>query len=445
MRRLKYKLPDNEQFNLALNITKRLNSKGYKAYFAGGCVRDLYMQKTPNDVDIATNAKPDDVISLFNRTIHVGKQFGVIIVILESTHFEVATFRQDKEYIDGRRPKCVVFTDEKHDVLRRDFTVNGLLYDPECEEIIDYTDGINDIDAKVIKAIGEPEKRFNEDKLRLLRCVRFAVKLGFEIEAKTYNAVKQLASEINVVSAERITEEIKKILLSPDPARGIELLNKTGLLKQILPELTALKGVKQPEEFHPEGDVYKHTLKMLDLMQNPSFELAMAVLLHDTGKPATYEKRDRIRFSGHEKVSAEITLNACERMRLSNASTKKIHALVLNHMKFKDVKNMRESKLKRFLRTDDFTDHLELHRLDCLSSHGLLENYDFCKQKLNKYKNEKTELKPKPLITGKDLIEMGFKPGPMFSKILTETENLQLEGKINTKNAAVDWVKEKYK
>ncbi len=444
MKPVKFNHPRNKQFELAISIIKRLNSIGHKAYFAGGSVRDMYMNNDVNDIDIATGAKPEDVIKLFNKTLQVGKQFGVIIVILENIHFEVTTFRQDKEYVDGRRPEGVIFTDEKNDVLRRDFTVNGLLYDPIKMEIIDYTQGIKDIENKIIRAIGNAEKRFTEDKLRLLRCIRFAVKLGFDIEEQTYNSVKKLSPFINQVSAERISEELKKILLSPAPARGIGLLNETGLLKEILPEVYTLHGVEQPEEFHPEGDVYKHTVLMLENMNNPSFELAMAVLLHDAGKPGTYEVSDRIRFSGHEKLSAELSLDVSSRLKLSKQQRDRIYSLVLNHMKFKDVKKMRESKLKRFLRMDYFDEHLELHRLDCLASHGSVENYNFCIDKIKEYKSEQQPLKPKLLITGNDLIKMGLKPGPLFSKILTELENLQLEGKMESKSAAVNWVKANY-
>ena len=428
----------------AMNIIQKLNQAGKLAYFAGGSVRDAVMGNNPSDIDMATSASPEEIISLFRRTVAVGKAFGVIVVIMGNYQYEVATFRKDGLYVDGRRPIHIDFASPEEDVMRRDFTVNGLLYNPLTRELMDYVGGMDDILTKTIRTIGNPEERFTEDKLRLLRCIRFAVRLDFQIEKDTFRAVKKLSGSINEISKERIASELEKILTSRNPAAAVRLLDESGLLDQILPEVSRLKGVEQPEEFHPEGDVFEHTIKMLELGKDFTFPLALAVLLHDIGKPATQEFLDRIRFNLHEKEGAKMAALVCERLKLSNSITERVCNLVLHHMRFKDVQKMKISTLKKFLRMDYFLEHLELHRLDCLSSHGLLDNYHFCLQKLQEFSEEKEALKPEILLNGNDLKKLGLKPGPLYTVILSELEDHQLENKIASREQAISWIKEKY-
>ncbi len=428
----------------AMNIIQKLNQAGKLAYFAGGSVRDAVMGNNPSDIDMATSASPEEIISLFRRTVAVGKAFGVIVVIMGNYQYEVATFRKDGLYVDGRRPIHIDFASPEEDVMRRDFTVNGLLYNPLTRELMDYVGGMDDILTKTIRTIGNPEERFTEDKLRLLRCIRFAVRLDFQIEKDTFRAVKKLSGSINEISKERIASELEKILTSRNPAAAVRLLDESGLLEQILPEVSRLKGVEQPEEFHPEGDVFEHTIKMLELGKDFTFPLALAVLLHDIGKPATQEFLDRIRFNLHEKEGAKMAALVCERLKLSNSITERVCNLVLHHMRFKDVQKMKISTLKKFLRMDYFPEHLELHRLDCLSSHGLLDNYHFCLQKLQEFSEEKEALKPEILLNGNDLKKLGLKPGPLYTVILSELEDHQLENKIASREQAISWIKEKY-
>tara|TARA_B100000315_G_scaffold28481_1_gene24266 strand:+ start:2186 stop:3487 length:1302 start_codon:yes stop_codon:yes gene_type:complete len=426
----------------AQKIVKTLSDAGLKAYWAGGCVRDMIMGIEPLDYDIATDARPDQVMKLFKRTIPVGASFGVVKVLYDDFEFEVATFRSDGEYIDGRRPEEVHFSGEKEDAFRRDFTINGIFYDPAQEKIIDYVNGQADIKYKIIRTINDPKDRFSEDRLRLIRAVRFAARFQYEIEPNTYNTIKELAETILQISAERIRDELCKMLTGLHPAESIQLLDEVGILKVILPEVTAMKGVKQPEEFHPEGDVWEHTILMLKKMSDPTSELAMAVLLHDVGKPSTFSIEDRIRFNNHCEVGMRMTEEIGERLRFSKKQVEHISELVLHHLRFKDVQKMRESKLKRFLRLSNFADHLELHRLDCLASHGNLNNLEFCKQKLSELKPE--EIKPKPLINGHDLIAMGYKTGPFFKQILTVVEDAILEGRIKTHYDAKKFVQKNF-
>ncbi|MBN2531658.1 MAG: CCA tRNA nucleotidyltransferase [Spirochaetales bacterium] len=428
----------------ALQIAHTIKKRGYKAYFVGGCVRDFLLGIDSKDIDIATDAHPDEVQRIFPFTISVGKQFGVIIVIKGKRHYEVATFRKDDTYIDGRHPSGVHFSTEEEDVLRRDFTINGLLYDPFQDRIIDYVGGQDDLKNGIIRTIGEAVKRFDEDKLRLLRGVRFAARLGFAIEDKTYSAMKSMAHCIGECSAERIRDELIYILTGNNPAQGLDLLEKTTLLHYVLPEVESLKNVEQPPAFHPEGDVFTHTSLMLANMKNPSKELAFAVLLHDIGKPLTFKIEDRIRFNGHEKTGVEIAETILTRLKFSNEEKERILDIVGNHMKFMYVKKMRISRLKRFLRKPFFHEHLELHRLDCIASHGGLDNYDFCKQKYTEFSQEETQFRPEPLVTGNTLISMGLTPGPVFKKILTALEDLQLEGKITSKEQAIHYVRENF-
>ncbi len=428
----------------AFGIAKRLKDAGHTAYFAGGCVRDHLMKKTPEDFDIATTADPDTVEKLFKKTVPVGKQFGVILVVEDGKNYEVATFRHEGSYKDGRHPSSVSFTDPEEDAKRRDFTVNGLFYDPFNAKVIDYVGGEADIKKKVIRAIGDAEKRFEEDKLRMLRAVRFASSLGFDIESKTWEALRSHAAKIHQVSPERIRDEIVKILTRPHAGEGLMLLSDSGLLKEILPEIEAMKGVEQPPQFHPEGDVFIHTKLLLDKLENPTPALALGALFHDVGKPPTFAVREedqRIIFYEHAPIGARMTETIMRRLHFSKDEIEAVCALVDNHMKFANVQQMRSGKLKRFVTRPTFEDELELHKIDCQSSHGMLDNYDFLKKKLVEY--EKEDLKPKPLVNGHDLQELGMKPGPDMKPLLEELYDLQLEGQFIDKQAALAWAKQK--
>jgi len=421
---------------LARSIIDRLRAAGHTAYLVGGCVRDLLLRRTPNDFDVATSARPDELLRLFPRADRVGAHFGVVLVHGEGAHVEVATFRSDLEYLDGRHPEAVRFeTDPREDALRRDFTVNALLLDPISGEVLDFTNGRADLDAKIVRAIGDPEIRFREDRLRLMRAVRFAARLDFAIEPRTLASMRLLAPLIQTVSAERVRDELARILTEGGVRRGLELMDASGLLHEVLPEIEAMKGVEQPPEFHPEGDVWTHTLIMLDGLRHPSVELALGVLLHDVGKPPTFRVAERIRFDGHVEEGVKLAHALLNRLRFPNHTIGQVEALIANHMKFRETPHMRESTLKRFIRMPDFEEHMELHRLDCLSSHGHLDNYELVRRKQLEVPPE--ELKPKPLITGDDLIAQGMKPGPIFGKLLREIEDAQLEGRITTREEAL--------
>jgi len=427
-------------------VVERLHEAGFQALYAGGCVRDSLMGLTPKDYDIATSARPEEVQRLFPRTYAVGAHFGVVIVLEEGHEFQVATFRSDEAYLDGRRPVAVTYSDPERDAARRDFTINGMFFDPLRGEVIDYVNGRADLDARIIRAIGDPRARFREDRLRLLRAVRFAATFGFEIEPETWTALRENAREIHDVSAERIREEIVRIFLAPTRLRGFDLLDASGLMAEILPEIEALKGCEQPPQFHPEGDVFVHTRKMLELLpETVSLPLVFSVLFHDIGKPRTFSldpAEGRIRFSGHDKVGAEMTLALMERLRFSRQDIDATVEAVANHMVFKDVQSMRVARLKRFMARPHFSDELELHRVDCASSHGMLDNYEFLKRKREEFAKE--PLIPPPLITGRDLLAMGWKPGPKIGEILEAVQNRQLEGTLATRDAALEWVKAEY-
>ncbi len=425
------------QYNSAARIVKILRNGGFEAFFAGGWVRDRVMgAPSPSDIDIATSAAPDDIRRLFGRTVGVGEQFGVMIVLEGGIPFEVATFRADVGIGDGRHPESVVYTDAENDALRRDFTINGMFYDPVTDEVIDYVGGRDGINARIIKAIGDPEQRVREDYLRMLRAVRFAVRFNFSIEERTLNAIRENAHRINAISPERVYAEMCKMLVGPNPHTGMELLRDTDLLKHILPEAENLCGVEQPAQFHPEGDVFVHTVKALSLMpENPSLPLAWATLLHDIGKPATKTFTDRIRFNNHNVVGAKMSVNVLKRLRAPNALTDAVAAMVENHMNFINVSKMRLSTLKKFLSRETIRDELELHRMDCSASHGDLENYRFVKEKLSGFKAE--QIKPKPFVTGRDLIELGLTPGPIFGRILDAVYDLQLEEKVASREEAL--------
>ncbi len=422
---------------LALDIVAVLRSHGHLAYLVGGCVRDRLLGIRPKDFDVSTDAVPEQVVQYFTRSERIGAHFGVVLVGKQSgPHVEVATFRSDSEYSDGRRPDRVHFeTDPKQDVFRRDFTVNGLLEDPVSGEIIDFVGGRRDLAEKKIRAIGDPERRFAEDHLRMLRAVRFAARLQFSIDPETTAAIQRLAPSIRSVAAERVRDELTRILTEGHANVGFELLHKSGLLPYILPEISALQGVQQPPEFHPEGDVWIHTLMMLEGLEQPSSGLAWGVLLHDVGKPPTFRVADRIRFDGHAEVGASMAQQITTRLKFASADSEHVASLVANHMKFKDVRQMRTSTLKRFCRLDRFPEHLELHRLDCLCSHGSLDAYNFVQAKVLGFGEE--QLRPARLLTGANLIELGYLPGPSFGRILEAVETAQLEGQISSPEEAL--------
>ena len=430
----------------ARSIVERLRSEGFEALYAGGCVRDRLLGAEPHDYDVATSARPEQVEALFPRTVPVGAQFGVILVLEGDAEIQVATFRGDGAYHDGRHPESVHYTDAKGDALRRDFTINGLFYDPLKNEVLDFVQGRNDLEKHLIRAIGNPEERFSEDKLRLLRAIRFATTLGFTIDPETWVALLKWAPEIHAVSAERIREEFCKILLSPNRLHGFDLLDQSGLLRMILPEMEQLKGCDQPADFHPEGDVFVHTRLMLSLLpEKVSLPLVLSVLFHDLGKPATrvVDETGRIRFNGHEGVSAEISLRIMQRLRFSNEVIDAVLPAVRLHMSFKDVPNMRIATLKRMMARPTFDDELELHRVDCLGSHGMLDNHALLIAKREEFSQE--PLIPSPLLTGDDLITLGWKPGPKFAEILQSVQTLQLEGKLTSRDEALRWVSSEYK
>jgi len=429
---------------LANSICEALRRSGFQALLVGGCVRDLLLGREPADYDVTTDATPDQVMELFPESVAVGAQFGVILIPREELKVEVATFRSDIGYSDGRHPDRVVFSKTaQEDVQRRDFTINGLLMRHDTGEVLDYVDGQADLRAKVIRAIGEPDRRFTEDKLRMLRAVRFAARFGFEIVPDTFNAVRRHVNEIGQVSPERLRDELSKMLTEGAARRAFELLDETGLLQQVLPEIAAMKGVEQPPQYHPEGDVWIHTRLMLEgLPAGVSPTLAWGVLLHDVGKPPSFksasETGDRIRFDGHVDVGVRMAEEICRRLRFSNEDTEQILVLVDNHMRFKDVESMRASTLKRFVRLPHFDEHLALHRLDCLSSHGNLDSYNLVRRFIAETPSE--QVRPERLITGDDLQAMGFRPGPVFSQILGSLEDAQLEGQVKTREDAAQFV-----
>jgi len=427
-------MPD-PAFDLALRIVDRLRQGGFEAYFAGGCVRDRLRGVPPKDYDIATNARPDAVQRLFPRHVAVGKAFGVIVVVGDGARVEVTTFRAETSYTDGRHPDAVTFSDLETDVRRRDFTINGMMWDPESDRVIDLVGGRADLAAKVVRTIGDPAARFGEDRLRMLRAVRFACELGFEIDPATAAAVRALAPSIASVSAERIREELKRILVSPGREAGLGRLRDLGLLAVILPEVAALAGVPQPPEYHPEGDVFTHTALCLRHLERATWPLALATLLHDIGKPPTLSISDRIRFNEHDAVGGTMAAAVCDRLRLSNEEKERVVWIVERHMIFKDVQHMRTSTLRRLLGHPFFPDLLAMHRADRLASGADLANHDFCVAQLQALPAE--ALRPRPLLTGHDLMGLGVPAGPRIGALLRELEEAQLEGTVTTREEAL--------
>src|SRR6266705_5919786 len=429
----------------ACEIVAQLRGRGHIAYFAGGCVRDIVRGKIPKDFDIATDATPGIVQQIFARTYAVGAHFGVIVVVENGFQFEVATFRSDDAYLDGRRPSAVHFSSPEEDAKRRDFTINGMFYDPATDKVIDFVGGRADLEAELVRAIGDPAQRFKEDPLRMLRAVRIAAVLDYKIDNRTWDALVANAPSINEISADRIRDELVRIFVSANRTRGWDLLDSSGLMRAILPEIDAMKGCAQPEQFHPEGDVFEHTRLMLQFLPGKvSVPLVFSVLLHDVAKPrtATVDNTGRIRFNEHDRIGAEMTEEIMRRLRFSGAEIDATVEMVRQHMVFKDVPKMRVAKLRRFMARPTFDDELELHRVDCEGSHRMLDNYEFLLRKRDEFANE--PIVPPPLVRGDDLIALGLKPGPKFGEILEAVETRQLEGTLRTREEALDWVKREY-
>jgi poly(A) polymerase len=435
--------------DFAVSILRSLQEAGYQAYFVGGCVRDMLLGREPADYDLATDATPDQVMRIFPETYAVGAKFGVVLVpsagANENEVVEVATFRSDIGYSDGRHPDQVRYSkDPREDAERRDFTINGLLLNPINQEVLDFVGGRKDLESHTIRAIGEPELRFAEDKLRMLRAVRFAARFSYTIEPVTFVAIQKLAPQIHQVSRERVRDELTKMLTEGHARNAFLLLDQTGLLREVLPEISAMKGVEQPPQFHPEGDVFVHTLLLLDKLPQPCPPtLAWGALLHDVGKPATFRiAPDRIRFDGHVDVGIKMAEEICRRLRFSNDDAEQIIALVGNHMRFAQAQQMKESTLKKFMRMPRFEEHLELHRMDCQASHGDLTSFNFVREKMAATPVE--VMRPAPLISGDDLIDAGYSPGPQFKEILAAIEDGQLEGRLRDRDAAMEFVRQQY-
>ena len=458
----------------AVRIIRTLREAGHQAYLVGGCVRDLLLGREPADFDVTTDATPDQVMRIFPQTWAVGAQFGVVLVptnslpsdreeiatpatsdaptllTTKSGAIEVATFRSDIGYSDGRHPDEVRYSrDPREDVARRDFTINGMMLDPLVDAplqngVLDYVGGRDDLAAGVVRAIGDPQRRFSEDKLRMLRAVRFAARFGYIIEPATFAAIRELADQIHQVSRERVRDELTKMLTEGSARRAFLLLDETGLLQEVLPEISAMKGVEQPPQYHPEGDVFVHTLLLLQNLPHPcSPTLGWGALLHDVGKPPTFRVApDRIRFDRHVDVGVAMAREICRRLRFSNDDTDQILALVDNHMRFGDVLRMKESTLKKFIRMPRFDEHLDLHRLDCQSSHGNLSAYEYVRQKIADLPPE--AVRPIPLINGEDLISAGYSPGPLFKEILAEVEDAQLESRLTSREDALQFVRQRF-
>jgi poly(A) polymerase len=476
----------------ATQIVRTLREHGHQAFFVGGCVRDLVLGREPADYDVATDATPDEVMRIFPQTWAVGAQFGVVLVPVVSGHrvigssghlaatsgepmtgsadqpmtrspddpiarsgagqlakrthaIEVATFRSDGLYTDGRHPVEVTYSkDPREDVQRRDFTINGLLLDPVSNQVLDYVGGLSDLHRGIVRTIGTPEKRFGEDKLRMLRALRFAARFDYRIDPDTFEAIRRLAPQIRQVSRERVRDELTKMLTEGRARRAFELLDESGLLREVLPEVERMKGVEQPPQFHPEGDVWVHTLLLLEqLSAGCPPTLAWGALLHDVGKPPTFRVApDRIRFDGHVEIGVAMAEDICRRLRMSNDETAQITALVANHMRFADVFRMKPATIKRFMRLPRFGEHLELNRMDCLASHGELSQYEFMRRKFAETPPE--QIRPRPLLTGRDLIRLGCTPGPRFKEILAAVEDLQLDGRLTSKEEALEYVRREF-
>ena len=427
----------------AISIVEQLRLAGHQAFLAGGCVRDMLLDKEPQDYDIATSARPEEIQRIFPATVPVGAQFGVILVVIDGAPFEVASFRHDGPYLDGRRPSAVRYGTLEEDIQRRDFTINGMVYDPLADRVIDLVGGQDDLRLGVVRAIGDPLARFEEDRLRMIRAVRFAASLQFNIDSPTFAALQKLAPSIAVISWERIGDEITRILIEGGARRGFELLDQSGLLEVILPEIVAMKGTNQSPDFHPEGDVFTHTLLLLSHLESPTETLAYGCLLHDIAKPiCVRQDGSRITFYGHTEQGAEMAETILKRLKRGRAVWERVSYLVRNHLRHVQAQQMRLSTLKRFLREDGIEELLELARIDALSSNGDLSYYRFCHERRRELTEE--QIRPEPLIRGGDLIELGFKPGPQFKEILRQVEDAQLGGDLRSRDQALEWIKSRF-
>ncbi len=437
--------PSSTEEEAALEIVWRLRHGGFRAYWVGGCVRNRLLGLPADDFDVATDARPHQITELFTKVRLVGARFGVCIVSLYGVDTEVATFRKEGPYFDHRHPDLVEFSGPQEDARRRDFTINALFLDPAEEQVIDFVGGRADLQNRIIRCVGDPDKRLQEDALRVLRAIRFAARLGFDIERGTFDALRRHARDLNLISPERIRDELVRMVCGPHPARALDLMSETGVLDVVLPEVGDLRGVEQPPQFHPEGDVWTHTKAALEALKNPTLVLAMATLLHDVGKAPTFAAGpDRIRFNSHADVGAQMAEMICRRLRFSAAETECIAAIIRRHMVFMNIQKMRPAKLARFLAAPTIDDEIQLHRADCVASHGGLENFEFAERSLDEARTQHPQVIPPPLITGDDLIEMGFEPGPIFSKILRCVEDRQLEGALKTPESARAFVQKQF-
>ena len=427
----------------AIFVVKQLRQEGYESYLAGGCVRDMLLHKSPKDYDIATSARPEDIQRIFADTVPLGAQFGVVLVLIDGEPLEVASFRYDGPYLDGRRPIQVRYGSLQEDIQRRDFTINGMVYDPIDDRMIDLVDGQKDLARKSVRAIGNPRQRFAEDRLRMLRAVRFAAGLNFTIDADTFAAIQELAPTIVEISWERIGDEITRILIEGAARRGFELLDDGGLLVPLIPEIVAMKGTPQSPDYHPEGDVFQHTMLLLEHLEAPTETLAYGCLLHDVAKPlCVRQEAQRITFYGHTERGAEMSEAILKRLKRSRAVGQRVGYLVHSHLRHVQAPQMRLSTLKRFLREDGIGELLELARIDALSSSGDLQYYQFCKERLAELDNE--EIRPMPLLRGGDLIAIGLTPGPSFADILRRAEDAQLGGELTSREEALAWLNRDY-
>jgi len=431
---------------VAVGIVRKLRRAGHEALWAGGCVRDMLLGAEPADYDVATSASPEEVCAVFPRTVLIGAQFGVVRVLEGDSEFEVTTFRGEQAYSDGRHPDRVYPADARTDAARRDFTVNALFYDPLEERVIDYVGGRADLTGRLIRAVGDPGARMSEDRLRPLRAVRFAARLCFDIEEGTAEAVRAGAEGLGAVSAERVRDELEKMLVDANRARAVRLLDELGLLERILPEVSQMKGTEQDERWHKGRDVFEHTLESLRELREPSFALAFATLLHDIGKPVTSafdEERDRITFYRHCAVGAGMAVDVCRRLKMSRRDTERVEWLVRNHLYLVGAREMRRATLKRIMAEEGFDELLELFRVDTAASHNDFSAYDFVVEMRGRLTQE--ELAPPPLITGKDLIALGYEPGPLFGEILEDVRDRQLGGELSTHDEAIAYLRDRYR
>ena len=439
-----YPLPESELSRTAVRIVRKLRDAGFDSYLVGGCVRDLVSGKRPKDFDITTSATPEEVMRLFPRSIPVGASFGVVTVVEDGNNFEVATFREERDYMDGRRPEKLHYSKTpQEDVSRRDFTINALLYDVTEGNIIDYTGGLADLRRGVIRTIGDARTRFSEDYLRMLRAVRFAARFGFTLDPEAAEAIRELAEKLTLLSQERIRDELTHMLTGPDPESSFRQLSAYGILRVVLPEIEAMHGVTQPEQFHPEGDVFEHTMLLLRHLAYPSEEAGWAALLHDVGKPGcrTVGEDGIPHFYGHDDVGSQLAEQILKRLKMTTALTDHVTAAVRNHMRFASVQKMRPAKWRRLLADPNFPLELELHRLDCSACHGFLDNYLWLLDRMNELHMSNTPALPPPLLTGRDLIGLGIQPGPAMGKLLNRLRDLQLEGEISSREEALEAVK----